>query len=150
LRSSKHEHVCSARLERAIERDELDSRGGGKRKQIRIGPDLRRTGGEPRTRTKFPFEAVWLGQERHAFIRPDLIPKRPSAGHGLRIPSHNLLGREEPQNRDLCKAAEEKLLAARRLEPTIGYLGMDVPIPKEGDPDVGIKEIQRVHRFVRW
>jgi hypothetical protein len=55
------------------------------------------------------------------------------------------------KNGKLCETAEkELLLLSALLEPRPGCFRTHVPTPQEYEPDVGIKEIQCVHRSVRW
>jgi hypothetical protein len=54
------------------------------------------------------------------------------------------------KNGKLCETAEKELLSSALLEPRPGCFRTHVPTPREYEPDVGIKEIQCVHRSVRW
>ena len=54
------------------------------------------------------------------------------------------------KNGKLCETAEKELLLSALLEPRPGCFRTHVPTPQEYEPDVGIKEIQCVHRSVRW
>jgi hypothetical protein len=48
------------------------------------------------------------------------------------------------KNGNLSEAAEQELFVTGLLEPGSG------PAPQESQPDIGIKEIQGIHRCVRW
>jgi hypothetical protein len=54
------------------------------------------------------------------------------------------------KNGKLCETAEKELLLSALLEPRPGCFRTHVPTPQEYEPDVGVKEIQCVHRSVRW
>jgi hypothetical protein len=64
--------------------------------------------------------------------------------------SHDLVGRKEPQNGYLRETIEKELFSASLLKPTLGFFRMHGPAPYKRQPDVRIKEIQRIDRFVRW
>ena len=99
---------------------------------------------------EFLFQVLWFGEECDAVIGPNSVPKVPAFGHVLRILGHDLPGGDKPQNRDLRKAAEEELFVSGSLKPLSSLFRMHVPAPQQREPNIGIKEIQRVHKYVRW
>jgi hypothetical protein len=99
---------------------------------------------------EFLFQALWFGKKCNAVISLDLVPKVPGFGHVLRILAHDLFGCYKPRNRDLRKAAEEKLFVGGSLEPLSGLFRMHVPAPEQCEPNIRIKEIQRIHKYVCW
>src|SRR5271157_1442461 len=96
------------------------------------------------------LKAVWLRQHGDAIVGPKLVPHLPGARHALDVPSHDLLGGEQPQNGDLREPAEQELLVVAPLKPLASPAGMPVTIPEQRQPHVGIKDIQRIHRSARW
>ena len=99
---------------------------------------------------EFRFQAIWLGKKCKAVVSPNLVPEAPGFGHVFRIPAHDLFGREKTQNRNLRKAAEEELFVGRSLEPLSSLFRMHMPAPKQGEPNIRIKEIQRIRKYLRW
>jgi hypothetical protein len=99
---------------------------------------------------KFRFQAIWFLKKRNAVISPDFVPQVPGFGHVLRVLTHDLRGCDQPQNRDLREPAEEKLFVGGSPEPRPGSIRMRMPAPEQREPNIRIKEIQRVHKYVRW
>jgi len=98
---------------------------------------------------KLWFQAFGLRKECDARVRPDFIPQFPGLGHVPHVLFHYGFGGEEAKDGQLGKAAEKKLFLAGALEPPQRLFEMHVPAPQQREPDVRIKEIQRVHIFVR-
>jgi len=99
---------------------------------------------------EFHFQAIWFGKKYNSVISPDLASKVPGFGPVLRILARDLFGCDKPQNRDLRKATEEKLFVGGSLEPLSGSFRMHMPALKQCEPNIRIKEIQRIHKYVRW
>ena len=79
--------------ERLIEGDELQIRRGGKRRQIGVGPDVRRKASRPRARPlNLGIEPIRLRHEANAAIRAATVVNLPRSGHCPNILTHHGLG----------------------------------------------------------
>ena len=137
------------RAKSPIKRNKLktgDRRKGGK---VRISPYLRRRTAQRREPTKLKLDGLGFSEQSNPVVSADFIPQGPRLGHCLHITPHDRWGRQESKNRDLRDSAEEELFFTGTFKPCSGPLRVDVAAPEKRQPDVGIKEIQDVHRSAR-
>src|ERR1700674_3725621 len=142
----QHEHVVAARLQSAVKRYQLQACHGRESQHVRVCPDLWRATRHSRARAELLLDILRLGHENNSIISPDPVPQAPGFRHRFCVHSHDLFGCEKPKNSDLREPTEKELLLSGLLKPGSGSLGMYMPAPQERQPDIGIKEIQRVHR----
>lgn len=93
---------------------------------------------------------VGLGQKGDAWVGPNAVPQGPGFGHGFGFSCHDRFSGEQAEDGELSETAEEELLLRSFCKPGESLFGMNVAVPNQSQPNVRIKEIQRVHTFVRW
>src|SRR5437588_8258361 len=118
--------------------------------KVCISPYLRRRTAPRREPTKLRLDGLGLSEQRYPVVGADFIPKGPRLGHCLYITPHNHWGCQRSKNRDLRDSTEEELFFAGTFKPCSSPLRVDVAAPEKRQPDVGVKEIQDVHRSARW
>ena len=99
-----------------------------------------------RARARNSFSISSGSGTKNSIISPDPVPQAPGFQNRFCVHSHDLFGCEKPKNSNLREPTEKELLLSGLLKPGSGCLGMCMPAPQERQPDIGIKEIQRVHR----
>lgn len=143
-------HVGSQRAKSTIKHDELKTGDRGKRNEVRIRPYLRGGTAEPREPTKLGLDGLGFSKQRDPVVGADLVPQGPRLEHCLHIVPHDHWGCQKSKNSDLRDSTEEELFFAGLFKPPSSLLRVDVAAPEKRQPDISIKEIQDVHRSVRW
>src|ERR1700722_18394812 len=96
------------------------------------------------------FEVFRFRKKRNPWICPHPLAQILSLRQVPHVFPHYAFRCEKSENSQLREPAEEKLLLGGPVKPFLRSFRMYMPAPEQSQPDVRIKEIQCVHRFVRW
>lgn len=80
--------------------------------------------------------------EGYPFIGTTEVIDLPRTFHTLHIFAHYGPVREQAQERKLCEPAEKEPIVLVVCKPRPRYFGVNVPLPNQCKPDIGVKEIQ--------
>src|SRR2546430_4661679 len=77
-------------------------------------------------------------------------PIVPGLGHFSHVVSHHSCRCEKAKYCQLRESTEKELFFWELLKPLARPFGMNMSAPHQCQPNIGVKEIQCVHRSVRW
>jgi hypothetical protein len=98
---------------------------------------------EPSHRSKPSLEIDGLIEEPYAVVTLPVIVRLPCRALCHDIRSHHRLGSEQPQHSKLREAAEEQPAIVVRLPEPVGRAAMmHVTVPRQGNPDVDVREMK--------
>jgi len=116
-------------------------RRGGEGAQVGLCPVFRCGASLARQRAKDTLHSGRLFRKAHPVIRKPTVIGLPRLRLIQDVRSHYGFGSEQAKQAQLRETTEEKpRIRTERVEPSGSYSVVDVPVVRQGDPDVDVRE----------